>query len=135
MKKFIFGVMLLVSLLGIVGCSNPSNSDDLIIGNGNEAVFYRVKNSTTFEITVSYKNKSNDQAAVKIPVDNIYKIPANDVKLDTITGNGQTVDVVYLTFSGSGTNEKTFPFREDTLREGVQITYVDGNYTKGLIEN
>lgn len=85
MKKFIFGVMLLVSMLGIVGCANPSNSD------GSENVVYTLKNGLTdsdsnpISMTISYKNKSgvwtNEQT---IPFDGTYEIPANDAKIGVL---------------------------------------------------
>lgn len=84
MKKFIFGVMLLVSMLGIIGCSNPSNSDG---SDGSENVVYTIKNSTGSEMTISYKNKSGEWANEKtIPVNEIYKVPASDAKIDIFEG-------------------------------------------------
>ncbi len=55
MEKFIFGLMILVSMLGIVGCANSSDSDDT-----EEEVVYTVANATIVEanLTISYKLKS-----------------------------------------------------------------------------
>ena len=133
MKKFIFGVMLLVSMLGIVGCSNPSNSDDPTIGN-----VYRVKNGTTFDITVSYENKSNGWTDVKIPVDKIYEIPASNVKIvtETVTvlGISGDVSVGHFKIKSNGVEEASESIPEERLKEGVQIGYVDC-YTYSLIDN
>lgn len=114
MKKFIFGVMLLVSLLGIVGCSNPSNSDG---SDGSENVVYRVKNSTGSEMTISYKNKSDEYVNEKtILVDGIYEIPASDVKIDSY----QNVPVVYFTVTVGDTTVTGFIIKVN-LESGVTI--------------
>lgn len=112
MKKFIFGVMLLVSLLGIVGCSmNPSDSD------GSENDTYIVKNSTGSEMTISYKNKSGEWANEKtIPVDGTYEIPANDAEKGT-DAFGDTVVPVKI----QGDTKEYRMISETWLREGVQI--------------
>lgn len=116
MKKFIFGLMLLVSMLGIVGCANPSNSD------GSENVFYRVKNDTDSKtMTISYKNRSgnyeNNEETI-LPY-GIYEMPANDTKVITVTesdlGGKKNVPVIYLKI--------TF---DDTTVEG----YIDADLEK-----
>ena len=99
MKKFIFGVMLLVSMLGIVGCA--MDSSDSGGSDGSENVVYTVKNSTGSEMTISYKDKSDVYVNEKtIPVDGTYEIPASDVKIGTETFNyfGYLIDspVIYL---------------------------------------
>ena len=114
MKKFIFGVMLLVSMLGIVGCSNPSNSDG---SDGSENVIYIVKNgltdqdSNSISMTISYKNKSGVYANKQtIPANGTYEIPASDVKIVTVvistlnftTGKTEYIEVPLVQFNFNG---------------------------------
>ncbi len=109
MKKFIFGVMLLVSLLGIVGCSNPSNSD------GSEDDTYIVKNVANSEITISYRNKSGEWTNKQtIPVNGTYEIPANDAK----TGTVENVPIIYVKLT-LGTVSTVAGLNLDILKKGV----------------
>lgn len=59
MKKFIFGLMLLVSMLGIVGCADPNNSDDPAPAE----VGYTIYNETGIEgdLSISYLSSSGIQ--------------------------------------------------------------------------
>ena len=145
MKKFIFGVMLLVSLLGIVGCSNPSNSD------GSENVIYIVKNgltdqdSNSISMTISYKNKSGVYANKQtIPANGTYEIPASDVKIVTVvistlnftTGKTEYIEVPVVQFNVNGVEGYLI---KAELEKGVKIKGVatnNGGFTnKELIEN
>ena len=121
MKKFIFGVMLLVSLLGIVGCSNPSNSD------GSEDVTYIVKNATGSEITISYEKKSGEPTKRTIPDKGVYEIPANEAKkathCDVYTGKEFTV--IFLNISGDAPEITAYIMETN---KGVQIKQSSEGY-------
>ena len=110
MKKFIFGAMLLVSMLGIVGCSNPSNSD---VSDGSENVVYTVKNGKNSEMTISYKNKSGEWTNEQtIPGDGTYEIPASDAKRDiktlSVFGFPYDAPVIYLKIKVGDTEVEGF---------------------------
>lgn len=80
MKKFIFGLMLLVSMLGIVGCSNPSNSEEEV---------YTIINKTGLDLNISYYSISNGLYANEKLVKNgeSYSAEKSDV-LTNATGAG-----------------------------------------------
>lgn len=143
MKKFIFGLMLLVSMLGIVGCANPSNSDGS--ENNTENVFYRVKNGTDSKtMTISYKNNSgnyeNNEETI-LPY-GIYEMPANDTKVITVTESGlggkKTVPVIYLKIKFDDTTTVEGYIDAD-LEKVVEIRGIDkhenGRFTDVIINN
>lgn len=127
MKKFIFGVMLLVSMLGIVGCSMDSSDS--------EDDTYIVKNSTGYELFISYTNKSNAYVGrQKVPVNEIYKIPVSDIKIEIIKYLGFDVPASYLRIEGP--IKKDCTITED-FKKGLQIKYYEGTtaYRITSIEN
>ena len=115
--------MLLVSMLGIVGCSNPSNSDYPIVEN-----VYRVKNGTDSEMTISYENKSGAYVnEKKIPANGTYKILASDAKSDIKTFydillNPTDSPVIYLKITVGDTTEEGYI--EAVLEKVVRINSV-----------
>lgn len=120
MRKFIFGVMLLVSMLGIVGCANPSNFED-----DPETDTYIVKNSTGYELFISYTNKSNAYVGrQKVPVNEICKIPVSDIKIEIIKYLGFDVPGSYLSIEGP--IKEVRGITEESLKKGVQIEYYEG---------
>lgn len=118
MKKFIFGVMLLVSMLGIIGCADPSNSGDFT---------YIVKNGTGSEMTISYKNNSGVYVNKKIvSVDGIYEIPVNDIKIYNIENSGMlnmTYIAGYLKVKVNDTEVEGIVLKV-ALEKGVKVTGV-----------
>ena len=62
MKKFIFGVMLLVSMLGIVGCSmdsSDSTSYPVPETSTEEEIVYTIKNESGVDVILYYESNSN----------------------------------------------------------------------------
>lgn len=117
MKKFIFGVMLLVSMLGIVGCANPSNFEDDT---------YIVKNGTIYEIAISYKNNSDTYGKEKnVLPGGTYEIPANDIKIYTkVIGMSPTgYSVGDLKVKKGDTEVEGFILKQE-LERGVIITQI-----------
>lgn len=120
MKKFIFGLMLLVSMLGIVGCSMDSSDSG-----GSEDVTYIVKNSTGSVLKISYKTKFNSWTDEQdVPVNGTYKIPASDVGIETIKILGYDVPGNYLSIEGP--TKEVCGIMEESLKKGVQIEYYKG---------
>lgn len=77
MKKFIFGLMLLVSMLGIVGCANPSNSDDSAPVDETE---YTLINKTNASLLIAYLSNSETIENPKIVAANeSYTVKKHDV--------------------------------------------------------
>ena len=75
MKKFIFGLMLLVSMLGIVGCANPSNSDDSV-----DETEYTLINKTNASLLIAYLSNSETIENPKIVAANeSYTVKKHDV--------------------------------------------------------
>lgn len=81
MKKFIFGLMLLVSMLEIVGCSmNPSDSDDSVPVDETE---YTLINKTVDPLLIAYVSNSGDTKNPKIVAANeSYTMKKRDLYID-----------------------------------------------------
>lgn len=90
MKKFIFGLMLLISMLGIVGCANPSNFEDdtYIISNDMHGCV----------VHISYEDNSDNYVNEKdISSGETYEIPASNAKVGTDTNlDSKVVNVIYV---------------------------------------
>ena len=99
-------------IFGFAGCANSSNSDDVI---------YTVKNDSSNEQTISYKNKSDEWVNEQIvPIGGIYEIPASDAKIDRRTyWTGEMVSGIYFKFTSSVSGEPYIIFFDETyLKEG-----------------
>ena len=65
MKKFIFGVMLLVSMLGIVGCSmdsSDSTSDPVPETPTEEEIVYTIKNESGVDVIFYYSSNTGTES-------------------------------------------------------------------------
>ena len=110
-------------IFGFAGCANSSNSTD---SDSSENVVYTVKNDSSKEQTISYKNKSNEWVNEQIvPIGGIYEIPASDAKIDRRTySTEEMVSGIYFKYTNSSVSEPHIIFVPETLLKEGEIGFV-----------
>ena len=84
MKKFIFGLMLLVSMLGIVGC-NFNDSDDPA------PVVYTIYNETEETVKFSYMSNSGSEVSKTVESGGNLSVRQQDTMIDETDGGTEFI--------------------------------------------